>query len=77
VNIVTKHIKKSGTSQGQIIKMEKPVDISSVAFVCPFTKLPTRLGYVFVDEKGVSKKYRYSKVAVKKEGKDAANFIIK
>lgn len=77
VNIATRHIKKMGTTPGQIVKMEKAIDASSVAFICPFTKLPTRLWYVIVEEKGQSKKYRYSKAAVKKEGKDAKNFIIK
>ena len=57
--------------------MEKPVHISSIALLCPYTKLPTRVGYVMVEEKGVTKKYRYSKAAVKKDSKDPKNCIIK
>jgi large subunit ribosomal protein L24 len=77
VNIASRHYKKSWTTPGQIVKIEKAIDASSVALVCPFTKLPTRIWYVLVEEKGQTKKYRYSKAAVKKEGKEAKNFIIK
>ncbi len=77
INIATKHIKKMGTTQGQIVKIEKPIDASNVALVCPFTKLPTRVWYVQIEEKGQTKKFRYSKAAVKKEGKDPVNYIIK
>jgi large subunit ribosomal protein L24 len=42
VNIVTKHIKKQGTTPGQIIKMEKPIDASNAMLLCPLTQKPTR-----------------------------------
>jgi large subunit ribosomal protein L24 len=32
-----------GTNPGQIIKMEKPISVSSVMIVCPFTDKPTRV----------------------------------
>lgn len=77
VNIATKHVKKMGTTPWQIVKIEKAIDASNVVLVCPFTKLPTRIGYVQIEEKGQTKKFRYSKAAVKKEGKEPANYIIK
>jgi large subunit ribosomal protein L24 len=33
--------------------------------ICPFTDKPTRIGFVFIEEKGKNKKFRFSKVAVK------------
>jgi large subunit ribosomal protein L24 len=51
VNVVTRHIKKQGTNPGQIIKMEKAIDASSVMLVCPFTDKPTRVGFVKIEEK--------------------------
>jgi len=43
INIVTRHIKKQGTTPGQILKMEKAIDASNAMLECPFTKKPTRL----------------------------------
>ncbi len=43
VNIVTKHVKKQGTTPGQKIKFEKPIHVSNVMLVCPHTKKPTRV----------------------------------
>ncbi|MFA5917594.1 MAG: 50S ribosomal protein L24 [Candidatus Gracilibacteria bacterium] len=77
VGIVTKHIKKSGTTPGQIIKIEKPIDASCVMLVCPFTKKPTRTGVVTVEEKGKNKNFRFSKKAVKELKKDPKDFLIK
>lgn len=77
VNIVTKHIKKMGTTPGQIIKMEKPIDVSNAMLVCPFTKKPTRVWTVNVDEKWKSKSFRYSKRAVKELKKDPKDLLIK
>jgi large subunit ribosomal protein L24 len=51
VNVVTRHMKKQGTNPGQIIKMEKAIDASSVMLVCPFTDKPTRIGFVKIEEK--------------------------
>lgn len=43
VNIVTKHVKKQGTTPGQKIQFEKPIHVSNVMLVCPTTKKPTRI----------------------------------
>ncbi len=77
VNVVTRHIKKQGTNPGQIIKMEKAIDASSVMLVCPFTDKPTRVGFVKIEEKGKTKKFRFSKKALKEKGWEAKDFIIK
>ncbi|MDR1987965.1 MAG: hypothetical protein LBQ24_04385 [Candidatus Peribacteria bacterium] len=31
--------------------MEKPISVSSVMLVCPFTDKPTRIGFVKIEEK--------------------------
>jgi large subunit ribosomal protein L24 len=77
INIATRHIKKQGTTAGQIVKMEKSIDASNVMLECPITKKPTRVGYVMVDEKGLQKKFRFSKRAVKETQKSAKDCIIK
>ena len=77
VNIVTKHIKKSWTQQGQIVKIEKPIDASNVMLVCPFTNKPTRVWFVTVKEKATDKKFRFSKIALKEKSWKAESFIIK
>ncbi|MEI6711599.1 MAG: 50S ribosomal protein L24 [bacterium] len=45
-NIVTKHIKKQGTTPGQKVQFEKPIHVSNVMLVCPDTKKPTRIRVV-------------------------------
>ena len=77
VNIVTRHIKKQGTTPGQIVKMEKAIDASNVMLVCPHTGKPTRVGYVMIEEKGKNKKFRFSKIAVKENAKKPQDCIIK
>ncbi len=75
VNIVTRHVKKQGTTPWQKLQFEKAINASNVMLVCPFTDKPTRIGYVIIEEKGKNKKFRFSKVAVKqwvkKSAKDA------
>lgn len=61
VNIVTRHIKKQGTTPGQIIKTERSIDASNV-MVIDATGKPTRVGYKI--EAG--KKERISKKSGKK-----------
>jgi hypothetical protein len=51
INVVTRHIKRQGTNPGQIVKMEKPIDVSNVMLICPFTEKPTRVGFVKIEEK--------------------------
>lgn len=77
VNIVTRHIKKHGTTPGQIVKMEKSIDISNVMLLCPITQKPTRVWYVMIEEKWKNKKFRYSKIAVKETAKSPKDCIIK
>jgi large subunit ribosomal protein L24 len=77
VNVATKHMKKTGTTPGQIVKMEKAIDSSNVALECPITKKATRIGFVQIEEKGISKKFRYSKRAVKENKKSPQDCIIK
>lgn len=77
VNIVTRHIKKQWTNPGQIAKYEKAISASNVMLVCPFTNKPTRIGFVKIEEKGKTKKFRFSKKAVKENGWEAAKYIIK
>jgi len=77
INIMTKHMKKQGTTPGQIVKMEKTIDVSNVALECPITKKPTRIGFVTIEEKGKTKKFRYSKKAVKEGKKAPKDCIVK
>jgi len=77
INIATKHIKKQGTNPGQIIKMEKAIDASNVMLLCPITEKPTRVGYTMVTEGKNTKKFRFSKRAVKETKKTAKDCIIK
>ena len=77
INIVTRHIKKQGTTPGKIVKMEKAIDASSVMLVCPFTDKPTRIWFVKIEEKWKTKKFRFSKKAVKENGGEPKDFIIK
>ncbi len=77
VNIITKHIKKQWINPGQIIKMEKAINVSNVMLMCPYTNKPTRVGFVKIEEKGKIKKFRFSKKAVKENNWEAKKFIIK
>lgn len=77
VNMVTRHIKKMWTNPGQIIKMEKAIDSSNVMLVCPFTEKATRVGYVELEEKWKTKKFRFSKAALKEKWGEASKYIIK
>jgi len=52
VNIVKKHIKpKQQGQQGQIIEVERPIDISKVMIICPKCSKPTRIGYKILKTK--------------------------
>lgn len=53
VNIVTRHIKKQGTTPGQKVSFEKPVDVSNVMLLDPKTGAPTRIGYKLENGKKV------------------------
>ena len=45
VNIYKRSVKKMGETQGGIIDLVKPVDISNVVLVCPNCNKPTRVGF--------------------------------
>lgn len=77
VNLVTRHYKKSWATPWQKVQKENPIDISNVMLVCPFTKKPTRVWFVFIEDKGVSKKFRFSKTALKANWWEAKSYIIK
>ncbi len=77
INVVTRHLKKQWTTPGQIVKLEKAIDASNVMLVCPFTKKGTRVWFVKIEEKGTSKKFRFSKIALKENGWEAKKYIIK
>jgi large subunit ribosomal protein L24 len=51
VNIVKKHVKRQGSTPGQIVSFEKPIDVSNVMLVDPKDGKPTRVGYVIKDGK--------------------------
>lgn len=77
VNIVTRNYKKMWTTPWQSVKKENSIDVSNVMLICPFTKKPTRVWFVFIDWKSWNKKFRYSKVWLKINGWEAKDFIIK
>lgn len=77
VNVVKRHMKKMWTTPWAIIEKENPIDASNVALVCPFTSKKTRIGYVIVKEWKNTKKFRYSKAALKEKGGEAKDYIIK
>ena len=60
-NLVKRHLKKQGSTPGQIITREKPIPVSNVMLICPHTKEPTRVGI----ERKDGKKIRVSKKAGK------------
>lgn len=58
VNKVKKHVKPGKVSkEGGIISIERPVDVSNVAYIDPKTGSPVKIGYKIID----GKKYRVSK----------------
>jgi large subunit ribosomal protein L24 len=77
VNIVKKHLKKQWTNPGQILEMEKAIDASNVMLICPFTNKPTRVWFVEVGEKWKTRKFRFSKIALKEKWGEPKNYIIK
>lgn len=77
INMVTRNYKKMGTTPGQSIKKENPIDVSNVMLVCPITSKPTRVWFVLVQEKTSTKKFRFSKAALKAKGGEAKDHIIK
>lgn len=60
-NIIKRHIKKQGSTPGQILEVTKPIPVSNVMLICPHTNEPTRVGIQRQD----GKKVRVSKKAGK------------
>ncbi len=57
VGVVTRHMKKQGSTPGQKVTFEKAIDVSNVMLVDPKSGKPTRVGYKL--ENG--KKIRFAK----------------
>ncbi len=46
VNVYKRHVgKKVSGTEGQIIDLIKPINLSNVALICPNCKKPTRVGF--------------------------------
>ncbi len=45
INMVTRHMKRQGSTPGQKVVFEKPIDVSNVMLIDPKTSKPTRVGY--------------------------------
>jgi large subunit ribosomal protein L24 len=45
VNIVTRHMKRQGSTPGQKVTFEKPINVSNVMLLDPKSGEPTRVGY--------------------------------
>lgn len=45
VNIYKRSVKKMGETQGGIIDLLKPVNISNIVLICPNCNKPTRVGF--------------------------------
>lgn len=45
VNAYKRHIRKMGQNEGGILEINKPVNMSNLALICPACKKPTRVGY--------------------------------
>jgi large subunit ribosomal protein L24 len=53
LNKVKKHVKKTGSQEGGVIEISKPMHVSNVMIVDPKTKKPSRIGKKRVGEKYV------------------------
>lgn len=53
VNIVTRHMKRQGSTPGQKVTFEKPIDASNVMLLDPKSGEPTRVAYQIQDGKKV------------------------
>jgi large subunit ribosomal protein L24 len=45
VNVYKKHARAQGQTQGGIIDITKPIEVSKVDLICPKCKKPARVGY--------------------------------
>ncbi len=53
VNIVIRHMKRQGSTPGQKVTFEKPINASNVMLLDPKSGEPTRVGYQIQDGKKV------------------------
>ncbi|MDD5692994.1 MAG: 50S ribosomal protein L24 [Patescibacteria group bacterium] len=68
VNIVKKAVKPNKkNTQGGIIEVMKPIEISNVVFVCPSCGKPTRVGISIAKNGDKSRICKKCKVAVKEQ----------
>ncbi len=44
-NLYKRHVRKQGNSEGGIINLPKPLDISNVGLICPNCNKVTRVGF--------------------------------
>jgi len=58
VNIVKRHTRASAAQAGGIVEKEATIHLSNVAHIDPKSKLPTRVGYRFLDD---GRKVRFAK----------------
>ncbi len=58
VNMVKRHRRPSAASPGGIDEIEAPIHISNLAHIDPKTRLPTRVGYRFMED---GRKMRFAK----------------
>lgn len=45
INIYKRHVRKMGKTEGGIVEISKPVNLSNIALICPGCKRPTRVGF--------------------------------
>jgi len=53
--LVTRHMKRQGSTPGQKVTFEKPIHVSNVMLVDPKTGEPTRVGYKMENGKKVGR----------------------
>lgn len=50
LNQYKKHRKPMGDRPGEIVTLDRPIDIAKIALVCPQCKTPTRVGFLINGE---------------------------
>ena len=55
VGMVTRHMKRQGTTPGQKVTFEKSIDVSNVMILDPKTDKPTRIGYKLENGKKIGR----------------------
>ncbi len=60
INVVLRHTKPTQSSDGGILRIEKPIHISNLAILDPKLDKPTKIGFKFLEG---GQKIRYSKLS--------------